>query len=137
MVKKYLLIGFLTFFYVVEILITYFGITIFISYIDYLPWYEDCGMQGMANLIIVAPILVIAGTIIFAIGRKLSVPRINLILPWVAICVLNIPFFFGVQDPEIYSGIVLGSLVLLTQVIFNSKDIWRLLRTNDPDLWNR
>ncbi len=135
--KKHLVIGFLTFFYLAEVLITYFGISIYLSYLNYLPWYEKSGQQGLANLIIAAPILVIIGVIIFAIGRKLSVPRIIFLLPWVAICFLNIPFLFGVQNPVIYTGIVLSSIVLLAQLIFNAKDIWRLLKSKDQSLWNQ
>lgn len=105
-------------------LTTLFSEYIYSSYYSIFSWYENCGTQFLAILLISAPIFIILSVFYYFLSKKYPISNLNKKLPLIALLVflgpilidLSLSYFF------ITIGAILGLCLSLVSIIVLFKE---------------
>jgi hypothetical protein len=106
---------------IVMICVLVFSLMIYTSLCKSLPWYDPCGTQFLAIIIISAPVLLIIGIILVFLDKKYTLQKINLILPFYALAGICLPILIDGSLSKItlsIGTILCISSIILTIVVF-------------------
>lgn len=98
---------------------------VYSSHFDIFSWYENCGTQFLAIIIISVPILIVLSLIYYRLGKKGIVTGLNKNLPIIALMVFLLPLLLdlSLSDVLITIGFILGGILLLVSIFINIKYI--------------
>ncbi len=102
------------------------------------PWYEPCGMQFLAILIVSCPFLVMIGIGQIILGKFISISNAAKAFPFLACAGLGFPVLAdgslgtGMQ----IAGLVIGGGIIIIAIALVTHDLLRLRRTaqTPPDI---
>lgn len=97
---------------------------IYSSYYSVFSWYENCGTQFLAILIISAPIFIILIVIYYFLSKKYPISNLNKKLPLIALLVFLGPILIdlSLSDFFITIGAILGLCLSLVSIIVLFKE---------------
>lgn len=109
----------LTFLNLILTLTILFSEYIYSSYYSIFNWYENCGTQFLAILLISAPIFIILSVIYYFLSKKYPISNLNKRLPLTALLVFLGPILIdlSLSDFFITIGGILGFCLCLISII--------------------
>lgn len=99
-----------------EILTLIMALMVYTSLNKSVPWYESSGAQFLAIPMIVIPILIVIGLLLYLLGRKYNIETINKRMPFYSAIVIFLPIATGSLN-RIFIGI--GVCISITLIIAN------------------
>ncbi|MCR8746807.1 hypothetical protein [Romboutsia lituseburensis] len=103
----------------------FFSEYIYSSYYSIFSWYENCGTQFLAILMISTPIFLILSIIYYFLGKKNIVTGLNKNLPIISLVVFLAPLLLDLSLSSllITIGALLGFCLCITTIIVFFKSI--------------
>ncbi len=100
------------------------SLMIYTSLFKGIPWYEPCGMQFLAILILSDPVFLILGIALFILGKFIPISLINKSLPLMAIAGLSLPILIGggLSKTTLLIGTTIGMIILVLTIVSTVKD---------------
>ncbi|MGB2929476.1 MAG: hypothetical protein WBB70_11230 [Desulfobacterales bacterium] len=108
------------------ILACFFSVTIYTSLMSKkLPWYEPCGMQFLAILVISCPAMVMTGISYIVLGRFMRVGKPTKILPFAtAVAIASLIFIDGSLGSGMQiTGTAFCVMAAISSMIFGINDL--------------
>lgn len=97
---------------------------IYSSYFNIFSWYENCGTQFLAILIISTPLFLILSVIYHFLGKKHNITNLNKKLPLIALLVFLAPILIDLRLSKLFITIggILGFCLCLISIIILFKE---------------
>ena len=113
--------------YLIEVFTLLGSLQIYTSLYKWVPWYELCGLQFMANFSIFSPILFFVGLILLLISKKLPIARVSLYLPWINLLVINYSTInTKISSLNVMIGTVLVTIAIFVTIFFSYKSLTQI-----------
>jgi hypothetical protein len=103
----------------VLILVLLWSLMIYTSLFKGIPWYEPCGSQFLAILIISDPIFLVTGIALLILAKHYPISKLNKWLPFITIVGLSLPILIdgSLSKTTLLTGTAIGVMLLLLIIV--------------------